>query len=129
MDDYIIKKRISNIKENTIMTNTSVMLDKEDYKFLIANIDVLFYRDNFKKAEILRLKEKIKEYYQNCIIEVEFIDFRKYKIMVKIETKNEIFVKTIEYLYDSKLTFKANIDTIIDIINKKIIIPFYMKGE
>lgn len=63
-------------------------------------------------------------------IEVEFIDFRKYKIIVKIETKNEIFAKkTIEYLWDSKLTFKANIDTIIDIINKKIIIPFYMKGE
>jgi hypothetical protein len=33
MDDYIIKKRISNIKENTIMTNTRAMLDKEDYKF------------------------------------------------------------------------------------------------
>ena len=72
MDDYIIKKRISNIKENTIMTNTSVMLDKEDYKFLIANIDVLFYRDNVKKAEILRLKEKIKElenqHKQDCNI-------------------------------------------------------------
>lgn len=72
MDDYVIKKRISNIKENAIMTNTSVMLDKEDYKFLIANIDVLFYRDNFKKAEILRLKEKIKElenqHKQDCNI-------------------------------------------------------------
>lgn len=72
MDDYIIKKRISNIKENAIMTNTSVMLDKEDYKFLIANIDVLFDRDNFKKAEILRLKEKIKElenqHKQDCNI-------------------------------------------------------------
>lgn len=72
MDDYIIKKRISNIKENVIMTNTSVMLDKEDYKFLIANIDVLFDRDNFKKAEILRLKEKIKElenqHKQDCNI-------------------------------------------------------------
>lgn len=72
MDDYIIKKRISNIKENAIMTNTSVMLDKEDFKFLIANIDVLFYRDNFKKAEILRLKEKIKElenqHKQDCKI-------------------------------------------------------------
>lgn len=72
MDDYIIKKRISNIKENAIMTNTSVMLDKEDYKFLIANIDVLFYRDNVKKAEISRLKEKIKElenqHKQDCNI-------------------------------------------------------------
>ena len=48
------------------------MLDKEDYKFLIANIDVLFYRDNVKKAEILRLKEKIKElenqHKQDCNI-------------------------------------------------------------
>ena len=77
----------------------------------------------------LEIEDKLQEYYQNCIIEVEFLDFRKYKIMVKIETKNEIFVKTIEYLYDSKLTFKENIDKIIDIINKKIIIPFYMKGE
>lgn len=54
------------------MTNTSVMLDKEDYKFLIANIDVLFYRDNIKKSEILRLKEKIKElenqHKQDCNI-------------------------------------------------------------
>ena len=77
----------------------------------------------------LEIEDKLQEYYQNCIIEVEFIDFRKYKIIVKIETKNETFIKPIEYLYDSKLTFKANIDTIIDIINKKIIIPFYMKGE
>lgn len=77
----------------------------------------------------LEIEDKLQEYYQNCIIEVEFIDFRKYKIIVKIETKNETFIKSIEYLYDSKLTFKVNIDTIIDIINKKIIIPFYMKGE
>lgn len=77
----------------------------------------------------LEIEDKLQEYYQNCIIEVEFIDFRKYKILVKIETKKEIFGKTLEYLWDSKLTFKANIDTIINIINKKIIIPFYMKGE
>lgn len=77
----------------------------------------------------LEIEDKLQEYYQNCIIEVEFIDFRKYKIIVKIETKNETFIKSIEYLYDSKLTFKVNIDTIIDIINKKMIIPFYMKGE
>ena len=77
----------------------------------------------------LEIEDKLQEYYQNCIIEVEFIDFRKYKIIVKIETKNETFMKLIDYLYDNKLTFKANIDTIIDIINKKIIIPFYMKGE
>ena len=77
----------------------------------------------------LEIEDKLQEYYQNCIIEVEFIEFRKYKILVKIETKNEILEKPIEYLWDSKLTFKANIDTIIDIINKKIIIPFYMKGE
>lgn len=77
----------------------------------------------------LEIEDKLQEYYKNCIIEVEFVDFRKYKIIVKIETKNEIFVKTLEYLWDSKLTFKANVDTIIDIINKKIIIPFYVKGE
>lgn len=77
----------------------------------------------------LEIEDKLQEYYKNCIIEVEFIEFRKYKIIVKIETKNETFIKSIEYLYDSKLTFKVNIDTIIDIINKKIIIPFYMKGE
>lgn len=77
----------------------------------------------------LEIEDKLQEYYKNCIIEVEFIEFRKYKILVKIEIKNEIFEKTIDYLYDNKLTFKANIDTIIDIINKKIIIPFYMKGE
>lgn len=77
----------------------------------------------------LEIEDKLEEYYQNCIIEVEFIEFRKYKILVKIETKSETFMKTIEYLWDSKLTFKVNIDTLIDIINKKIIIPFYMKGE
>lgn len=77
----------------------------------------------------LEIEDKLQEYYQNCIIEVEFIDFRKYKIKVKIETKTKYLEKTIEYLWDSKLTFKVNIDTIIDIINKKIIIPFYMKGE
>ena len=77
----------------------------------------------------LEIEDKLQEYYKNCIIEVEFVDFRKYKIIVRIETKNETFMKTIDYLWDSKLTFKTNIDTIIDIINKKIIIPFYMKGE
>ena len=44
MNNYVIKKRISNIKENALMTNTSVMLYKEDYNFLITNIDVLFYK-------------------------------------------------------------------------------------
>lgn len=76
----------------------------------------------------LEIEDKLQEYYKNCIIEVEIIDFRKYKILVKIENKNEIFGKTIEYFWDSKSTFKANIDTIIDIINKNII-SFYMIGE
>ena len=126
MDNYVIKKRISNIKENAIMTNTSVMLDKEDYNFLIANIDVLFYRDNVKNTEISRLKDKItKLENKKNVLEIKQKDVtKKYENMIQafecdfnlpfnyndftmfddlrrlIQIKNERLVKDIELLQE-----------------------------
>ena len=140
MDDYVIKKRISNIKENIIMTNTSVMLDKEDYNFLIAYIDVLFYRDNVKKAEISRLKDKItKLENKKNVLEIKQKDVtKKYENMIQafecvfnlpfnyndftmfddlerlIQNKNERLVKDIELLQELSFGIRYGNFKIID---------------
>ena len=69
----------------------------------------------------LEIEEKLQEKYQNIIIEVTFKDFRVYEIVVKIEYNNTI--------YDNSLTIDTNINTIEHIIDNKIILPFYKKGE
>lgn len=73
----------------------------------------------------LEIEEKLQEKYQNIIIEVTFKDFRVYEIVVKIEYSNTIY----ESKYDNSLTIDTNINTIEHIIDNKIILPFYKRGE
>ena len=77
----------------------------------------------------LEIEEQLQLKYQNLIIEVNYKDFRKYEIITKLEHKTEIYESKIEYLYDVKLTLDANISIISNIIDSKIIIPFYKRGE
>lgn len=77
----------------------------------------------------IEIEEKLQERYQNIIIEVTFKDFTIYEIVVKIEYSNAIYESKFEYKYDNSLTIDTNINTIENIIDNKIIIPFYKKGE
>lgn len=77
----------------------------------------------------LEIEEKLQEKYQNIIIEVTFKDFRVYEIVVKIEYSNTIYESKFEYKYDNSLTIDTNINTIEHIIDNKIILPFYKRGE
>jgi hypothetical protein len=77
----------------------------------------------------LEIEEKLQEKYQNIIIEVTFKDFRVYEIVVKIEYSNTIYESKFEYKYDNSLTIDTNINTIENIIDNKIILPFYKRGE
>lgn len=77
----------------------------------------------------LEIEEKLQEKYQNIIIEVTFKYFRVYEIVVKIEYSNTIYESKFEYKYDNSLTIDTNINTIEHIIDTKIILPFYKRGE
>lgn len=77
----------------------------------------------------MELEDQLQLKYKNLIIEVNYKDFRKYEIITKLEHKTEIYESKIEYVYDVKLTLDANISIITNIIDSKIIIPFYKKGE
>lgn len=77
----------------------------------------------------LEIEEKLQEKYKNLIIEVNFKDFRKYEIIVKLEYNGVIFESKIDFSYRADLTIDVNIVTIENIIDNKIILPFYKKGE
>lgn len=77
----------------------------------------------------LEIEDKLQEIYKNLIIEVNFKDFRLYEIIIKLEYKGILYESKIEYKYDASLTIDANISTIVHIIDTKIIVPFYKKGE
>ena len=68
------------------------------------------------------IQDELKSKYERLYIEVEYKDIRKYLIIAKI---NEYETKFI-YIYDAKLTFDANISTIEQEIDKRII--KYYKG-
>ena len=76
----------------------------------------------------LEIEDKLQEIYKNLIVEVNYKDIRKYEIVIKIEYKDVTYESKIEYLYDAKLTLDANISIIENIIDSKIILPFYKKG-
>lgn len=77
----------------------------------------------------LEIEEKLQLKYKNLIIEVNYKDFRKYEIVIKIEYKGVTYVSKFEYLYNAKLTLDVNIATIENIIDREIILSFYKKGE
>ena len=77
----------------------------------------------------LEIEDKLQEIYKNLIIEVNFKDFRLYEIIIKLEYKGILYESKFEYKYDASLTIDANISSIVHIIDTKIIVPFYKKGE
>ena len=77
----------------------------------------------------LEIEDKLQEIYKNLIIEVNFKDFRLYEIIVKLEYKGVQYESKFEYKYNASLTLDANISIIENIIDSKIILPFYKKGN
>ena len=77
----------------------------------------------------LEIEEKLQLKYKNLIVEVNYKDIRKYEILIKLEYKGVTYESKIEYLYNAKLTLDVNIATIENIIDNKIILSFYKKGE
>lgn len=77
----------------------------------------------------LEIEEKLQLKYKNLIVEVNYKDIRKYKIVIKLEYNGVTYESKFEYLYNTKLTLDANISIIENIIDSKIILSFYKKGE
>ena len=51
------------------------------------------------------------------------------EIVIKLDYKGVTYESKFEYLYNAKLTLDANISIIENIIDNKIILSFYKKGE
>lgn len=77
----------------------------------------------------LEIEDKLQEIYKNLIIEVNFKDFRIYEIIIKLEYQGVQYESKIEYRYEAMLTLEANLNRIVDIIDRQIIVPFYKKKE
>lgn len=77
----------------------------------------------------LEIEEQLQLKYKNLIVEVNYKEIRKYEIVIKIEYKGVTYESKFEYLYNAKLTLDANISIIENIIDSKIILSFYKKGE
>lgn len=77
----------------------------------------------------LEIEEQLQLKYKNLIVEVNYKEIRKYEIVIKIEYKGVTYESKFEYLYNAKLTLDANISIIENIIDNKIILSFYKKGE
>ena len=73
------------------------------------------------------IEDAVKSIYKNFKIEINYKDFRIYEIIIKLEHKGVEFESKIIYKYNANLTFNANIDNIVTIIDK-IIISFYKRG-
>ncbi len=73
-----------------------------------------------------QIKEELEKVYKYIGIEVNFIDFRNYKIIICTDKMEEI--DSFVYNYNVNYTLEFNISIIIDIIDK-IIIKLFKKGE
>lgn len=76
----------------------------------------------------LELEDSLQKIYKNLIVEVNFVDFRVYAIIVKIDYQGIQYESKFIFEYDANLTIDANISKIVDIIDTKLIIPFFKKG-
>lgn len=92
-----------------------------------------FMKDYIERKEKIKMEleieEKLQLKYKNLIVEVNYKDIRKYEIVIKLEYKGVTYESKFEYLYNAKLTLDANISIIENIIDSKIILSFYKKGE
>lgn len=143
MQEYyekVMNKKIEylEVKYKTKMERKKEVLKicKELEKKLITNITSLIDLDittdinaYLKLLDYLKGEEKLQLKYKNLIVEVNYKDIRKYEIVIKLEYKGVTYESKFEYLYNAKLTLDANISIIENIIDSKIILPFYKKGE
>lgn len=77
----------------------------------------------------IKIEEKLKEIYKNLEIKVEYKDIREYSIFITIEKNGIGYKSKIIYKYDNYYTLDGNIANIRDIINNKIILPFYYRKD
>lgn len=72
------------------------------------------------------IEDELKKKYKNLYIEVNWIDFRQYKIICKLHKTEETF--DFIYTYNVNFTKDYNISIICYNINKKII-EYYKRGD
>ena len=74
------------------------------------------------------IQMKLIKIYKNLEIKVDYPKFRQYNIYINIDNKGVIYSSMIEFIYDNYLSFNANINKIIKIIDS-IILDLFKKGE
>ena len=75
-----------------------------------------------------KIQEEIEKRFNSRIkIDVKYKDFRIYEIIIKLEYKDVQYESKIEYIYEGTLTIEGNLNRIVDIIDRQIILPFYKK--
>ena len=72
------------------------------------------------------IEDELQERYKNIKIEVEFVDFRQYKIICKLPKTEETF--DFIYTYNVNFTKDYNLSIICYNINKKIL-QYFKKEE
>ena len=72
------------------------------------------------------IEDELKKKYKNLHIEVNWIDFRQYKIICKLSATEEVF--DFIYTYNVNFTKDYNISIICYNINKKIL-QYFKKEE
>lgn len=77
----------------------------------------------------LEIEDILEEIYTKLKIEVNYKVFCKYEIIINIEYNGVKYESKFIFKYDVSMTKEVNIARIVDIIDNKIIIPFYKKGE
>lgn len=77
----------------------------------------------------LKIEEKLQELYKHIEIEVEYIDFLKCKINVKIKIGNLEYSKEIIHIWDTYYTFDINIGTICNQIDNYILKIFRKENK
>lgn len=69
----------------------------------------------------LEIEDKLQEKYEHIIIEVNYLDLRKYQINVKIKIEDQEYKKEIIHIWDAYHTFDVNIGTISNKIDNFIL--------
>ena len=77
----------------------------------------------------LEIEDKLQEIYKNLIIEVNYLDLRKYQINVKIRIENQEYKKEIIHIWDAYYTFDVNIEIICNQIDHYILKTFRKENK
>lgn len=123
------------IKVNELQKeNTDGLLRMQEYYEKVMNKKIEYLEVKYKtkmerKKEVLKICKELEKKLITNITSLIDLDIRKYEIVIKLEYKGVTYESKFEYLYNAKLTLDANISIIENIIDSKIILPFYKKGE